>query len=687
MFQARHFRMPRLPRPQSPISFQALPKKNKIPYDPYFHKLQALRNNLESLRPTFSEIIKQTSPPLQELVKKLQAIYENTMNSYLGNLYDTISEGINESYSLFTDIQTSPEIDKLYSSFITLGASIQHLFSVIFPFINNDIRGRIFCSATKLSPTPLIQIENAVICRICDQPIDIDQIEEHTAKCVEAFQSEALINKCNSDLMELRTQLAENFLKFQWPGNDDQTYPILHATMIIDAIIRVGNDDLESPEEISDLIKHLLNVKLPEIHFIIDRAQDISYEKKRAINAYSATRQALGPSNLPKNHPKITIADFEFIKRVSRGAFARVFLAKKKSTGDIYAIKVQSKSNILNKNQGKRILAEKDILLHFQNPYIINFYYSILGTHNFYIVMEYLPGGDLYSLLHEVYSIDEESAKFYAYQIAKALEYLHKCGIIHRDLKPDNILVDANGNLKLTDFGLSYLGVVDRRINSDENIVQSDSLVGTPNYVAPEIILGQKHSFPVDYWSLGCVVYELLMGEPPFTADTEKELQNNIILGKFEHLDDEFSPECQDFISRLLTVDPSKRLGANGAEEILNHPWLAGYQPSEKPFVPNIKSETSTEYFKQRYEFKDDNDTSILDDIEAAKAQAEETKPSPAKATQFNSVGMAQLAEANLKAAQIARRKSCINPQILQMAMAEQSKLSQDDTHLKPKSL
>lgn len=673
-------RLPKLPRPSSPMGLPS--KKNAIPYQPYFVKLSDLRQSMESLQPQFEQIIKTTTSDLRNVVINLEKIYNSVMQSYLGNLYETISYGINESYTLFSEIETTPDIDKLYTTFITLGASIQYLFSVTFPGINNEIK-RHFNSAIKLTNSPLIQPANTVICRICDQPIDIDQIEAHTNTCVQAFQNERLIEKCNSDLQEIRTQLAETFLKFQWPGSNDSVYSILHATMIIDAIIRIGTNDLESPDEINSLINHLQNLKVPEIRYIIDKAQVYSAEKKKAINAYSAVREQLGRSARPQSHTTTTIADFEFIKRISRGAFARVFLAKKKSTGDIYAIKVQSKTDVLNKNQGKRILAEKDILLHYQNPYIINFYYSILGQQNFYIVMEYIPGGDLYSLLHEVYSIDEDSAKFYAYQITKALEYLHKCGIIHRDLKPDNILVDANGNLKLTDFGLSYMGVVDRRMNSDENIVQSDSLVGTPNYVAPEIILGQKHSFPVDYWSLGCVIYELLMGEPPFTAETEKELHDNIILGKFEHLDDEFSPECKDFIMKLLTVDPSKRLGANGPQEVLNHPWLAGYEPTEKPFIPNIKSETSTEYFKVRYQFNEDTDNSIISDIEAARKEAPSSLPSfPRKSSQFNSVGMQQLAQQNLLAAQIARRKSCINPTVLAVARSEAQKIkkSLDDT-------
>lgn len=238
--------------------------------------------------------------------------------------------------------------------------------------------------------------------------------------------------------------------------------------------------------------------------------------------------------------------------------------------------------------------------------------------------MEYLPGGDLYSLLQKTGGIDENSARIYVFQIVKALDYLHSKNIIHRDLKPDNILITAQGTLKLTDFGLSYLGMVDRQISSvkdTESLVQSSSCVGTPDYIAPEVILNQPHSFAVDWWSLGIMIYEFIMGIPPFHADSEKETHKNILRGTYEQPDaDGFSFEIIDLISKLLTMNPEQRLGANGAQEVLDHPWFKDIdiENASPPFVPQLDSFDDTAYFEQRYNPQECDDTDILADIEEA---------------------------------------------------------------------
>lgn len=239
--------------------------------------------------------------------------------------------------------------------------------------------------------------------------------------------------------------------------------------------------------------------------------------------------------------------------------------------------------------------------------------------------MEYVPGGDLFSLLKNLNALEEKTVRTYTYQIVKALEYLHTNGIIHRDLKPDNILVSASGTLKLTDFGLSYLGVVDRRnATSKDNIVESNSLVGTPDYVAPEIVLNMPHSFQVDWWSLGIIVYELVRGLPPFHQDTVANTRRQILTGKYDPLtpeEDDVSPECIDFVSKLLVDNPKLRLGANGPQEVLNHPWLAGIKDIkdvEVPFVPELQNSCDTAYFERRYVPSKSSDADIIGDINAA---------------------------------------------------------------------
>ncbi|OHS99805.1 AGC family protein kinase [Tritrichomonas foetus] len=244
--------------------------------------------------------------------------------------------------------------------------------------------------------------------------------------------------------------------------------------------------------------------------------------------------------------------------------------------------------------------------------------------------MEYCPGGDLFSVLRGVGRLNENAAAIYTSQIVAALEFLRFNSVIHRDLKPDNILVCSNGRLKLTDFGLSVFGSYERSItetnDSNDSTESFGSIVGTPDYISPEIILQQKHSFTADYWSLGCIVYEFLVGVPPFHQDTPTETFARALNGIYEPLqsfhNDNISEEAIDFVSRLLQQDPSKRLGYKSIEEIKQHPWFAkndiDWHNLDKlipPFVPQLDNDEDTSYFEERYQWKDDNEQDILEDI------------------------------------------------------------------------
>ena len=235
----------------------------------------------------------------------------------------------------------------------------------------------------------------------------------------------------------------------------------------------------------------------------------------------------------------------------------------------------------------------------------------------------------MYSLMQNMESLDESAVKIYTYQIVKALEFLHSRGIIHRDLKPDNILVAADGSLKLTDFGLSSVGLLDRRTSATqedgEDVTFSKSLVGTPDYVAPEVILNLPHTYTADWWSLGVMVYEFLNSVPPFHEDTVMATFQHILTGEYEPLtpEDGVSPLCMDFISKLLVDDPTKRLGANGSQEVLNHPWLATIKGPEDvvaPFTPKLSDEVDTRYFEERYVPTTKDNADIYYDIKAAVA-------------------------------------------------------------------
>ncbi|KAK9063252.1 hypothetical protein SSX86_017122 [Deinandra increscens subsp. villosa] len=289
---------------------------------------------------------------------------------------------------------------------------------------------------------------------------------------------------------------------------------------------------------------------------------------------------------------RTSIEDFEIIKPISRGAFGRVFLAKKRATGDVFAIKVLKKADMIRKNAVESILAERDILISVRNPFVVRFFYSFTCKENLYLVMEFLNGGDLFSLLRSLGCLEENMARVYIAEVVLALEYLHSLNIIHRDMKPDNLLIGPDGHIKLSDFGLSKVGL----INSTEDLSgtsgyrapvygenevttesgQKQSVVGTPDYLAPEILLGVGHGATADWWSVGVILFELLVGIPPFNAESPQQVFANIMNRDipWPKVPEEMSYEAYDLINQLLIENPVQRLGATGSAEVKTHPFF-----------------------------------------------------------------------------------------------------------------
>ncbi|KAI4352098.1 hypothetical protein L6164_006384 [Bauhinia variegata] len=341
--------------------------------------------------------------------------------------------------------------------------------------------------------------------------------------------------------------------------------------------------------------------------------------------------RSLRTSPTHSSKDRTSIDDFEIIKPISRGAFGRVFLAKKRTTGDLFAIKVLKKADMIRKNAVESILAERDILITVRNPFVVRFFYSFTCRENLYLVMEYLNGGDLYSLLRNLGCLDEEVVRVYIAEVVLALEYLHSLHVVHRDLKPDNLLIAHDGHIKLTDFGLSKVGLINSTDDLSGPAVSGTSLlvedepqlstsehqrerrkkrsaVGTPDYLAPEILLGTGHGYTADWWSVGVILFELLVGIPPFNAEHPQTIFDNILNRKipWPRVPEEMSLEAQDLIDRLLTEDPNQRLGAQGASEVKQHVFFKDINwdtlaRQKAAFVPASESALDTSYFTSRY--------------------------------------------------------------------------------------
>ncbi|TYJ17428.1 hypothetical protein E1A91_A09G051800v1 [Gossypium mustelinum] len=286
-------------------------------------------------------------------------------------------------------------------------------------------------------------------------------------------------------------------------------------------------------EKYVQLCGQIEDEKVDSSNHVADEDSSVDDDTLRSLRA--------SPIN-PCAKDRTSIEDFEIIKPISRGAFGRVFLARKRATGDLFAIKVLKKADMIRKNAVESILAERNILISVRNPFVVRFFYSFTCRENLYLVMEYLNGGDLYSLLRNLGCLDEDMGRVYIAEVVLALEYLHSLNVIHRDLKPDNLLIGQDGHIKLTDFGLSKVGLINstddlsgpsfgssglmeddehkEQISPKRERRQKHSVVGTPDYLAPEILLGMGHGATADWWSVGIILFELLVGLPPFNAET-----------------------------------------------------------------------------------------------------------------------------------------------------------------------
>ena len=291
--------------------------------------------------------------------------------------------------------------------------------------------------------------------------------------------------------------------------------------------------------------------------------------------------------------------NFEFLYIIGRGGFGKVWKVKSKKTNKCYALKQMSKVKIIDKKSIKSINSERELLSKIYNPFIVNMYYAFQDDKYLYLVMDLMSGGDLryHISMHKKFS--EEQTRFFICGITLSLEYIHQNNIIHRDVKPENLVLDENGYIRLTDFGIA-------KINTRDN---SSETSGTPGYMSPEVIKSLNHSFPVDYFALGVIGYEFLKGERPYVGNNRKEIKEQIISRqaeiKMEEIKNEdWSKESIDFINKLLIRKPEERLGyKKGVEELKEHPWLRYYpwdliknKTLPSPFVPQNKNNFDSRY-------------------------------------------------------------------------------------------
>lgn len=304
---------------------------------------------------------------------------------------------------------------------------------------------------------------------------------------------------------------------------------------------------------------------------------------------------------------------FHRLKLLGRGGIGQVYLVRLKDTNKLYAMKVLTKEEMIQRNKVKRVMTEREILATANHPFIVTMYASFQTPDRLCFVMEYCAGGEFFRVLQRQPKrrLKEEAVRFYTAEVILALEYLHHMGFIYRDLKPENILMRENGHIALTDFDLSkqahavsprviqqQLSLSDKirkslsikRTNSSLNNLeivnsepvlpyQTNSFVGTEEYIAPEVVNGVGQSSSVDWWTLGILIFEMLTGTTPFKGSYADETFNNIVSHQLRWPDDiTVSNDCKLLVKRLLRREPDKRLGAeNGASDIKRSRWFKDF--------------------------------------------------------------------------------------------------------------
>jgi protein kinase X len=291
------------------------------------------------------------------------------------------------------------------------------------------------------------------------------------------------------------------------------------------------------------------------------------------------------------------LSHYEQMCTLGTGTFGRVYLMRFKETEEYFALKVMPIRDIVRSKQIDHVHNEKQILESLQHPFIVRMHWAFHDQKCLFMLFDYIAGGELFSYLRFERHFTDETAKFYASEIVLALEYLHSKNIVYRDLKPENLLLDTDGHVVITDFGFA-------KVLKD---TRTWTLCGTPEYLAPEVIEGKGHNTAVDWWSLGILIFEMISGAPPFSANNTLQIYEKIIENQPKFSED-FSEAAKDIVQKLLMIDRTKRLGnmKGKAKDIKNHVWFDDInwqdvyeRRSEPPILPKVDYEGDSGNFDE----------------------------------------------------------------------------------------
>ena len=297
----------------------------------------------------------------------------------------------------------------------------------------------------------------------------------------------------------------------------------------------------------------------------------------------------------------VSLEDFQIMKVIGRGSFGKVCLVQYKKTKEVYAMKSLKKDVLLDQDQVESTLVEKKILEKLDYPFLVGMVFCFQTEERIYFIMPFIRGGELFQHLRNSKYFPEEKVRFYSAIIGLSLEYLHTHGIIYRDIKPENILIDEDGYIRLADFGMAKF------LKGDE---KATSFCGTPEYLAPEIITGEGHNKAADWWSYGILMYEMMVGIPPFFCDNQEKMYQLITRAELRFPKKiNLSDTAKDLLQKLLIKDQDQRLGSkNGFNEIMQHPFFKGldfnalvHKKIPAPYKPELKDKLDVTNFDEEF--------------------------------------------------------------------------------------
>ncbi|KAM9329940.1 microtubule-associated serine/threonine-protein kinase 3 [Gastrophryne carolinensis] len=505
---------------------------------------------------------------------------------------------------------------------------MNHVYKERFPKATAQMEERLDDVITSFSPSHTLPLADGVLGFIHHQIIELAR------DCLDKSKGALVTSRYFVELQEKLEKLLKN--AYDRSESEEVTFIVQLVRKLLMIIARPARllECLEfDPEQFYHLLEaaegqakegHIIKTDIPryiinQLGLAKDPLEEIvqldNYDTESTIELEHEEYQDTCISSTP-NKKNPGESDFETSKLISNGAYGAVYLVRHKETRQRFAMKKINKQNLILRNQIQQVFVERDILTFAENPFVVSMFCSFETRRHLCMVMEYVEGGDCATLVKNMGPLPVDMSRMYFAETVLALEYLHSYGIVHRDLKPDNLLITSLGHIKLTDFGLSKIGLMNMTTNLYEGHIEKDTrefldkqVCGTPEYIAPEVILRQGYGKPVDWWAMGIILYEFLVGCVPFFGDTPEELFGQVISDDivWPAGDEALPDDAKDLITRLLRQNPLERLGTGGAQEVKHHLFFHtldwnGLLRQKAEFVPQLGAEDDTSYFDTRSE-------------------------------------------------------------------------------------